>query len=499
MIGILRKPSVRISAALTLIVLNIVVVADLLDLVPDPTAAVGEQRKVSLQHVARTVQAFLGSGSVSDITPYLVQRVDSDPGLLAAQVTTPGGGLLGQAGPIGTDATARAADQLEVPLSSNGEPVAIVRLVFAPLGGIGAFAWAGHPLVRMSLFIGVVAFLGFEFFLRRTLRHLDPTRLMPERVRVMMDALAEGIVLIGPNQEIVMSNTSFARHVNRSVQDLPGMKLTEFRWHRSEAEQHLALPWMSVMESGSAQHGRDLVLEDGHLGRRHFAVNCTPIQDAAGKIRGALATFDDQTGIMQTNEELKGALKTLAAQREEIERQNKELRLLATRDPLTGCLNRRAFFEVFEQEIRAARARSIPLSCIMCDIDHFKGINDTFGHSTGDKVIKRLAEVLIGSLRENDYVCRYGGEEFCLLLPGIGLEQAVGLAERIRAAVVEENNHRLKLSEGRKVTSSFGVSALEFGATDLADLIDQADQALYHAKKNGRNRVSSYAGALDAA
>jgi diguanylate cyclase (GGDEF)-like protein len=122
----------------------------------------------------------------------------------------------------------------------------------------------------------------------------------------------------------------------------------------------------------------------------------------------------------------------------------------------------------------------------MADIDHFKRINDTEGHSTGDEVIRRVAEGLASEMRSGDIVCRYGGEEFCIILPAAPIEAAVAVAERLRRKVELPGFARVP------VTVSFGVSSSAFGATKPTELIDQADEALYASKEAGRNRVTRW-------
>ena len=104
-------------------------------------------------------------------------------------------------------------------------------------------------------------------------------------------------------------------------------------------------------------------------------------------------------------------------------------------DPLTGCLNRRAFNEKFDTLFNQARREGNELSCIMTDLDHFKAVNDTYGHGVGNEVIKLLAEILHANTRKDDLVGRYGGEEFCIVLPGLTTEQTMSIAERIRTSI----------------------------------------------------------------
>lgn len=223
---------------------------------------------------------------------------------------------------------------------------------------------------------------------------------------------------------------------------------------------------------------------------RIFVVNGAPIQDAKGNTRGALATFDDISDIEQKNEELQDAMTHLNESREAIERKNKELEYLATRDPLTNLLNRRALFELFENRFENAQKEGVELSGIMVDIDEFKSVNDRYGHSVGDEVIRFVARKLMSTARFGDLSARYGGEEFCLILPGSNLQDALAVAERLRITV--RTDFRAQFSLDIDLTISLGVASLE-GPEDTAnDLMNRADKALYAAKTHGRNRVVTW-------
>ena len=161
--------------------------------------------------------------------------------------------------------------------------------------------------------------------------------------------------------------------------------------------------------------------------------------------------------------------------------------------PLTGCLNRRAFTESYEHLFAGAQSTAMPLSCIVLDIDFFKKVNDNHGHSVGDRVIQEVARNLTEASRAADLVCRYGGEEFCVVLPGLGARDALAYAERVRQRIERECGPAVREVPGMVVTVSIGVSTLRPGVSTTLELIDQADQALYQAKRDGRNRVGAFA------
>jgi diguanylate cyclase (GGDEF)-like protein len=176
----------------------------------------------------------------------------------------------------------------------------------------------------------------------------------------------------------------------------------------------------------------------------------------------------------------------------ELEEKNRELEQLNMEDALPKTKNRRYFDKKLLMDIRRSRREQTPLAIIMLDIDHFKAINDTYGHLTGDQTIQAAADVIKQHLkRPLDEVARYGGEEFVVLLPNTPLEGALEIAEQIRKAA--QNTDIIVAGTTIKFTLSAGVySAIAEDINNPSFFTDYADKALYHAKQTGRNRVVSY-------
>ena len=165
----------------------------------------------------------------------------------------------------------------------------------------------------------------------------------------------------------------------------------------------------------------------------------------------------------------------------------RQLEELATTDGLTGCLNKRAFLAELSQKLMAAQRFGRKLSLIIADLDHFKGVNDTYGHATGDRVLKELGQVLKRMKRETDLVARFGGEEFCVLCEETDARGAKLLAERVREELAATE---LQTELGTlRITASLGVATFPDHAKSAEDLFSQGDKALYQAKNQGRNRV----------
>jgi len=173
------------------------------------------------------------------------------------------------------------------------------------------------------------------------------------------------------------------------------------------------------------------------------------------------------------------------------ERADERNRDMATRDVLTGLFNRRAVMESLSHHIDLARRNGLPMCLLMLDVDHFKNVNDTYGHLSGDRVLRQIAKTLIERTRAQDQVVRFGGEEFLVIVPDTDVDGALTLAETLRTSI---ENVAFVTEEGKaiNVTVSIGVSQLRAsGSQQPEKLIALADQALYRAKLGGRNRVEA--------
>ncbi len=225
---------------------------------------------------------------------------------------------------------------------------------------------------------------------------------------------------------------------------------------------------------------KNLFTEDDIKPLEHFAAQ------AAVSIENAILNDELEDRVAIRTAELKRINKILLAEIEERKRMEKELHHLATTDPLTGALNRRHFFELAEQEFDRSQRYNRKISIILFDVDHFKEINDTYGHVAGDQLLKTIAERFIQNLRQMDIFGRYGGDEFVILLPETDIDQARQAAERIHQAVTLDS---VETSRGTiPIQISIGVASLN-NSDDMEKLLIKTDQALYKAKEAGRNRV----------
>ena len=223
---------------------------------------------------------------------------------------------------------------------------------------------------------------------------------------------------------------------------------------------------------------------------RYLDLRITPLYNDDNVMNGRLIVFRDVTDRKIVEQNLRRAMDRLQTQLIEIGTLQSKLREQAIRDALTNVFNRRYLEDTLERELARAERESYPLCLIMMDLDYFKDVNDTYGHEAGDVVLKALAETVMRQSRQGDFVCRYGGEEFVLVMPNIGIETA-----RQRAEELHQTVNLLNIPYGNfnlTTTISMGVAAYPEHGKTKEELLRAADRAMYIAKNTGRNRVVVY-------
>ncbi len=212
-------------------------------------------------------------------------------------------------------------------------------------------------------------------------------------------------------------------------------------------------------------------------------------------VKGLEAGADDYVSKPFYPSELLARIKTgirILELERSLRKANEEIKRLSITDPLTNCYNRGYLMEHLPKEIKRAIRYKHLLSLAITDIDHFKRVNDTYGHQAGDKVLKYFVELIISSIRNSDWVARYGGEEFVVVIPETGIDGAVEMAERLRKTVASTG---IDIGDKKiNITASFGIACFDPNKTEEITpdyLINEADRMLYEAKREGRNRVKA--------
>jgi diguanylate cyclase (GGDEF)-like protein/PAS domain S-box-containing protein len=312
-----------------------------------------------------------------------------------------------------------------------------------------------------------------------------------ERIRLLstaLEAAASAVAISDPKGNCLWVNRAFTEVTGYEPDEIVGRPLSLLKSGVHDEGFYRGL-WSTIL-AGRPWHGQ--IVNRHRLGHNYTEEQTiAPVRDEQGAITHFVAIKQDVTERLRVEADLLAANQQLHQQVDQIEALRERLYEQAIRDPLTGLFNRRFLTETLERELARARRAKLPLAVVLLDVDHFKQVNDTSGHRAGDQLLRALAGLLTEQTRREDLVCRYGGEEFVVLMPGASLEAALARAEAWRAAV-----EQLRLSyEGQavQVTISAGVAAFPHDGADESALLRAADEALYRSKSSGRNRVTAHA------
>ncbi|MFH1035063.1 MAG: diguanylate cyclase [Pseudomonadota bacterium] len=300
----------------------------------------------------------------------------------------------------------------------------------------------------------------------------------------ILDALSQGLIVLDRDLKVMLWNRWMEQHSRLDSSQVVGKVITDI--FPDLVKKGFVWKVQSVFKLGnyaffSQRLHRYLFplaasnyLQDRYEFMQQNAV-LAPLRGPDGQVEQVCVSILDYTDTVMYQERLEDS--------------TKRLEQMSQTDHLTQVANRRHLFDRLSQELNRVRRLSQPLSLAIMDVDHFKRINDTHGHLCGDQVLVQLAGMLKASLRTYDLVGRYGGEEFCLILPNTNLQDAMALVERLRCQVAEAQFEHGRLKLG--LTVSLGVTCSESQPDDLrADtLLSQADEALYRAKTSGRNQT----------
>ncbi|MBY5993715.1 sensor domain-containing diguanylate cyclase [Ferrimonas balearica] len=301
------------------------------------------------------------------------------------------------------------------------------------------------------------------------------------RLSQLLHGIEVGLVVINRDYQVEMWNGFMENHSGLSAREVRQQSLFELfpdlprQWLISKLEAAFLLNSRSF----TVWEQRPFVFPFAYSrpvtgGNQMMCQNMTiqPLQDTRGEVsHAALILYD---------------VSVQAADRQQLSTANEKLEQLSQLDPLTGLANRRQWERALEQEYQRCRRYQPPSCLVVVDVDHFKSVNDQYGHGAGDQVLNELGKLLGHSLRKTDLVARYGGEEFVILLTETRVEQGKILAERLREAVAEMT---LAVPQKLKITVSLGLCAYSHELDSAQAWFDRADKALYQAKQNGRNRL----------
>ena len=345
----------------------------------------------------------------------------------------------------------------------------MVASLFPAIGGVlystGLNPVPGLDLVAVSIVMScaVIAWSVFR------LKMLD---LVPVAREVLLDQLKDGVVVLDMENRIADLNRAARRHLEEGHRIFVGESIGT------------ALPSgfdLSLLDATSGT----LEMTLGGSRPRYFEISISVLYGNPGERVGKLLVLRDNTRRKQAEMELQEANRRLEIQIDEANKLRDQLKEQAIQDSLTGLFNRRYLSETLDRELSRAGREKAQVSILMFDIDHFKLANDRFGHACGDQILQMLGELFRAHTRKEDVACRYGGEEFVLVLPGMNVNYARDKAEELRRLC--SGMEFMQAGELIRITVSVGVAVFPLNGRSPDELLRAADRALYRAKAQGRN------------
>ncbi len=304
------SPRVRIAMAMVSVVVCAMLVARFLGLMPDPESLALERRARMAESLSLCVSALVAQGRTAGVETLFQAIVDRDEDLVSIGVRKADGECITAAGPHATTWTLAlddnsTSDQMRVPIFQDAETKwGQLEFCFVPLSGSGVAAFLLSPTTRFMAFVSCVSLLGFAWLLRMVLKHLDPTKAVPRRVRDALDNLAEGLLILDTKENILLANQAFASVVGVDAEKLVGRRVSRLRWGQDNAGGDVARPWVESLRQHIPIANARLQLEDPQGCWHCFSVNCSPLLGNRGKYCGVMVTFDDVTHLEEQNEEL---------------------------------------------------------------------------------------------------------------------------------------------------------------------------------------------------
>ena len=329
----------------------------------------------------------------------------------------------------------------------------------------------GHEVLRESMAVND----RLRKEVRNRMRREEELRRAENFLGTIFNSIHDPFSIVDRNYTIMKVNDSYAHMNDRLAKDLLGRTCYKALYGRTSVCEECVVE-KTFRSSDPCAKEKLVTTPDGS--EIWMEIYTYPVFDKNGRVSHVIEYARDITDRKMAEEENKHLIK--------------KLNHLSATDSLTGLLNRRALNDILDHEIDRARRYSSDLSLILCDIDRFKLINDSYGHRAGDLALQAISESLKSTLRKADVIGRYGGDEFMMILPETSLNGAKSLAEKIRVVV---ENTELVLPEGKsnRLSMSIGVASCCAAVENIDTIVARADAALYTSKQAGRNRVSAVA------
>jgi PAS domain S-box-containing protein len=302
----------HIALGQTFLVVTVLLLAASLNLVPDRVGALRQSRATLAEAIAISSSGAIVKGDTRTLEGTLKLIVERNPDILSAAVRRANGEplvIIGEHKRDDSDGEQSTDTFLKVPIWSAKKKWGQVELRYAPLTATGWLSMVQHPLVKLTAFLAIASFVMFYFYLRRVLKHLDPSQSVPPHVRSALDTLAEGLIVVDAGESIVLANQAFSAIVGISSDDLLGHSASDFPWVTAEGEPltDAAFPWSKALQDATLQRHDMFHLLDSDGKKRTFLINCSPVLGSGDKPGGALISLEDVSLLEEHKVELREA------------------------------------------------------------------------------------------------------------------------------------------------------------------------------------------------
>jgi PAS domain S-box-containing protein len=305
----------RIAIGLVFLLVSVLWLGQAIGIIPNERSAIMDGRAKLCEAIAVNSSVFAERGEAKALEATLRAMISRDPDILSVAVRGQDGKILDEVGDHVANwgkltGSAALESYVFVPIYANDKKWGTVEVRFRPLSNDGLLGYIQLPQVRVIAFVAIASLVLFQLYLRKMLQHLDPSKVVPGRVRSALDSLAEGLLVLDNKERIVLANQAFATVVGKAPQELLGKRASNIPWHFEEGEksaddQKADLPWTESLRTGNALTDVVVRLADSTGSRRTFTVNCTPVLGNNGQHRGVLVSFDDISLLEQKEVELR--------------------------------------------------------------------------------------------------------------------------------------------------------------------------------------------------
>ncbi|MEL6750911.1 MAG: EAL domain-containing protein, partial [Pseudomonadota bacterium] len=384
-----------------------------------------------------------------------------------------------------------------VPLQGKEGLQGTIELSFGPASNAKRILGVPATLLAFMGFLAAAGMFAYFMLLRRALKQLDPSRVIPERVQKAFDTLAEGVIIIDERERIMMVNRAFATmHDGHADGTGPaiGTKINQMAWRMVDGRALAGgYPWYMAVREGKERSEDALSLRtlDGNV--HTMRVSATVIANEKEKPLGAIVTLNDMTVLNRSEDRLARTKETLTGLAEREKQLAIELEFHETRDPVSGCLRRRVWFDRLRDMLEA---EELPVSVLSIDLDDFGALNRAYGHSAGDRLLVAVGKSLDTTIGEQGAVSRFSADQFCIALPATDSAKSALMAQTLRDAIAACGEGILP--NDVRLTASIGIAAADARGFSAHALLDRAEEATQTASVKGGDRIVDWVSGIAA-